>query len=550
MPEIEAALSELWAKKDEWANVSAGERAKLLEACLTHVVDVARETSKVGTQAHGSYGLGPNGEEMLYWSSTVLGMSTLLRAMRANGQPKPMTLQQRPNGQFVAEVFPQGVNGLIMGGMKGEVWIQKGKPPTQGRIYRDKDAQNGKLTGQVGLVLGAGNVVSTTVIDILHMLLVEDHVVIVKMNPVNAFYGPFVEKAVAPFHCRGFVKIVYGGADVGCHLCHSPMVTTVHLTGSERTFNAIVWGGQPKPGDGKKPLNKVIRGELGCVTPCIIFPGNWTDRELEEQAKGVATGLVMNSSHNCCAHEVIVTSRDWPQRGAFLSHLRAVLSKAQRRVPWYPGSKRNYQLFFKQFPDAEKLGTGAAGEDDATEPWGFMSGLSPDEAQTRRENWCGVLQEVCLPGCGNDVDKFSREAVAFANNKCWGTLSCSLIVHPATKRAFPRAVEHALEELKYGTIVVNGPAPVGFAIMPLTWGAYPGNTLEDIGSGNCLVHNTYLYDHPEKSVLHVPWNFYPPFWLHTFSNLGQVMEPVLSFVARPTIYSLMRIILPACRSQK
>lgn len=93
---------------------------------------------------------------------------------------------------------------------------------------------------------GAGNIVCITIVDILHMLLVEDHVVIVKMNPVNAFYGPFVEKAVAPFHSRGFVKIVYGGADVGSYLCHSPIVTTVHLTGSEQTFNSIVWGGQPK----------------------------------------------------------------------------------------------------------------------------------------------------------------------------------------------------------------------------------------------------------------------------------------------------------------
>jgi hypothetical protein len=50
------------------------------------------------------------------------------------------------------------------------------------------------------------------------------------------------------------------------------------------------------------------------------------------------------------------------------------------------------------------------------------AGLSPDQAQTRQENWGGVLQEVALPNCHGTAD-FLRQAVDFANNRCWGTLA-------------------------------------------------------------------------------------------------------------------------------
>lgn len=67
----------------------------------------------------------------------------------------------------------------------------------QGRIYRQKEQSNHSSVSSskrpgVALVLGAGNQVSVVVLDILHMLLVEDTPVVCKINPVNAFIGPHV----------------------------------------------------------------------------------------------------------------------------------------------------------------------------------------------------------------------------------------------------------------------------------------------------------------------------------------------------------------------
>jgi hypothetical protein len=52
------------------------------------------------------------------------------------------------------------------------------------------------------------------------------------------------------------------------------------------------------------------------------------------------------------------------------------------------------------------------------------------------------------------------------------------------------------------------------AIHPHTTTNHPaGNTLDAIGSGIGFVHNTYLFDHPQKGVMVAPWTYAPqPLW--------------------------------------
>lgn len=61
----------------------------------------------------------------------------------------------------------------------------------QGANYRRK-AQGKRATGQVSLVLGAGNQTPVACMDILHKLFAEDAVVVCKMNPVNEYLGKFI----------------------------------------------------------------------------------------------------------------------------------------------------------------------------------------------------------------------------------------------------------------------------------------------------------------------------------------------------------------------
>ena len=62
-------------------------------------------------------------------------------------------------------------------------------------------------------------------------------------------------RAYKPFVDEGYLSFVYGGGEEGKYLCNNPAVDSIHLTGSEATYNAIVWGpGNPKVGLLRRPL--------------------------------------------------------------------------------------------------------------------------------------------------------------------------------------------------------------------------------------------------------------------------------------------------------
>ncbi|KAI8465000.1 MAG: Aldehyde/histidinol dehydrogenase [Monoraphidium minutum] len=515
---LAAALGRLSAAKAEWVGVGTAERAALLRACLENALELAPAVAEAGSAAKGCYE-GGLGDELVAFLPVVTGLYEAALAMDAAGAPRPVALTRRPGGQWVARVWPSNMVPIFFPNFRGEVWIQPGCEPTQGEVYRRKAEGAPLHGGRVALVLGAGNQVSVVALDILYKLIACDEVVIAKMNPVNDYLGPLLARVFAPLVERGFVQFAYGGPGVGKALVEHPAVESVHLTGSADTYNAIVWGGRDAPRVGEPKLKKEVTAELGNVTPYLIVPGPWSDADLAYHAANVAAALVQNNGHNCLAAEIIITAKDWPLRSKFLTALRTCLGAIYERAPWYPGSDAKCDAFAAKFKGAERLGRPVPQEvleaylgEHRPHPWLLAAGLTPEEAQTQDENWCGVVQEVALPGCG-DARAFLEAAVEFANKRCWGTLACGVFIHPTTAAECGDAWDTALERLRFGNVCVNCPAATGFAATPLVWGAYPGNTPQDIGSGDSYVHNSLLFDHPEKSVCHAPWSYAPqPLW--------------------------------------
>ncbi|KAL4447993.1 hypothetical protein ABPG75_005212 [Micractinium tetrahymenae] len=564
--QLDAVVAALQAKAGEWVAMPPARRAALLRACLPTTVAVAPEAAAAGTAAKGSWGQGI-GEELVVWVPVVTGLREYAEALEAGGAPRHGGLRARPSGQLVVDAFPLGVEALLWGGFRGELWLEPGKEASQGALYRAKAEGRGGAGG-VGLVLGAGNQLPVVALDILHKLVVDDEVVVVKMNPVST-WGPSsgrhttpaglpALRAFGPLVDAGFLEFVYGGGPVGACLCSHQGVTSVHLTGSAATYDAIVWQGRPKRG--APPFKKPVGAELGCVTPYLIVPGPWSDADLEYHADGVAAGLTNNAGHNCLKAELVVTDASWPLRDKFLAVLRRKLTSLPNRVAFYPGSDKKHAAFLARFEGVERLGEGSAEAADGAAlasssgraelrpaPWLLKAGLRPEEAATQDENWCGVLQEVCLD-CGGDPERFMRETAAFANERCWGTLSCSVFVHPATQRQHQEAFNRLIEDLRYGAISVNVPSLICFATTKLGWGAFPGSTPQDIGSGNCFVHNTLLLDHLQKSVLFAPWRFRPtPFWSPSNRNLEAVGRAALRFDAQPSLAGVLPLAAAALR---
>jgi aldehyde dehydrogenase (NAD(P)+) len=121
-----------------------------------------------------------------------------------------------------------------------------------------------------------------------------------------------------------------------------------------------------------------------------------------------------------------------------------------------------------------------------------------------QEYFAPILVTTALPGA--DAAEFLANAVTFANERLHGNLGANLIVHPDTDR---KAVDAAIADLKYGCIGVN--AWVGFVFLAgkAAWGAFPGNTDEDIESGTGFVHNALLFGRPQKNVVRAPFRPLP-----------------------------------------
>jgi parallel beta-helix repeat protein len=80
------------------------------------------------------------------------------------------------------------------------------------------------------------------------------------------------------------------------------------------------------------------------------------------------------------------------------------------------------------------------------------------------------------------------------------------------------------------------------------WGAYPGSNLLDVKSGIGFVHNSYLLDRVEKSVLEGPLvNFPPPVWFPDHKNAAGVANALIHLYERPSVLRLPRLGLAAVR---
>ena len=81
-----------------------------------------------------------------------------------------------------------------------------------------------------------------------------------------------------------------------------------------------------------------------------------------------------------------------------------------------------------------------------------------------------------------------------------------------------------------------------------TWGAFPGHTPTDIQSGIGVVHNTFLFDHPQKSIVRAPFRMRPtPVWFADHKNLAQLGRLATHFEASPSWLGLPAVGLAGMR---
>jgi Aldehyde dehydrogenase family len=352
-----------WAARPLAARIALA-RSMLGGASLIAGRSVAAACAAKGI-APGTLG---EGEE---WLSSPYSTHRFLRQtvrslvmLERNGNTPVGPTGETEDGRLTARVFPANrLDALLFLGIRGDVHFEAGTDEpelhrSRARFYKQRDHD-----GRVCLVLGAGNVNSIPPGDVLSKLFTEGKVCLLKMNPVNAYMGPLLEEAFADAIAGGFLAVVYGGAEEGAYLAGHPAVDEIHMTGSDKTHDALVWGppGPERTGRmarGAPLLAKEISSELGNITPVLVVPGPWADRELEYQADNVAGMVTHNASFNCIAGKMLVLPKGWRLRERFLELVLGRMGSTPARRAWYPGALERYAALTEGRAAIRRLGGG------------------------------------------------------------------------------------------------------------------------------------------------------------------------------------------------
>ncbi len=516
--EIDQALKTLQANKKKWIDVSLDRRIVILE-------NINRDLSKISDRwvnaSLKKKGIPPGstgeGEEWIVLAIAFRTVRLLRESLQnlklAEGKQRPEPKFTKNKNQIIAKVFPQNLyDRLLLKGISAEIWMKPDLTLNEVMANRAKIYKNMDQSGGVCLVLAAGNVAVLAIMDCLYKLLIENRVVALKINPVNAYLGPLYQECFSSLISEGFLRIIYGGPEEGTYLCNHPDVDEMHLTGSDKTYEAVVFGPGPEGEKRKKsrsPLNKKkFTAELGNVTPVIIVPGPWSKRDIQGQALQISSWLAANAGFNCLTPRVMIQHKNWTKREDLNQAISNVLKKLATRKAYYPGAKQRHAVFVSAHPDALQFG-------DLNEnflPWTFITDVDPDKKDDicfNSEAFCSLFAETALEA--SDIPEFIDQAVKFANNTLWGTLAASIMVHPKSLKnpEISAAVNRAVAGLNYGSVCLNLRTEFAFYMMKTTWGAFPGHDIYDIQSGTGVVSNTMMFDQPQKSVFRGPFRMSP-----------------------------------------
>lgn len=516
---------------------------ELVEACIPSVKSVAKAWVETACSAKRiDANLPVAAEEILAGPTALLrylrALSDVLESAERDGVPKlPGPTRVNSQGQVCVPVLPvrRLYDRLTFLGLHAEVWRRVGADPSQ--LFTSTWRANNAIAGVAG-VLGAGNVSSIPATDTLYKIFHDRKAVLLKLNPVNDYLEPIFRTALKPLVDANLLRILCGGADVGEAILQDPAIASVHITGSHVTHDIIVWGRDSEEQNKRKHdrsprITKPVTSELGNVSPWIVVPGKYSERQLLSQAQHIAASITNNASFNCLATKMIVTSRHWSQRERFLNMLDSILGQVPPRFAYYPGARERFEKATQ--------GTISAPADNYL-PWTVLRGVNRGDNPHlfEEESFVCVCAETQLEGAEPRI--FLESAVDFVNEELFGTLCASLTIPSDFYRNHLKGIDLALAKLRYGTVSVNQWSGVSYGLMTPPWGGYPGASIESPVSGIGHVHNTFCISEIDKSVLWGPLvNFPKPVWFPTNQTAHKTSWALVDLYASPALLKLPKL---------
>ena len=538
--DIDRNISKLRVNSTEFLNLDESTLVTMLEQVIENIKTISYYWATLSSEKKGILSKSKEGEE---WIGGPFACIFAIQYFIETIQNKDdLDKSKYDDTDKSYKVFPtKNIEKLLFPFLEGEIRFAKNLNFNQINEYRGFANRFEKIEPKITLVLGAGNVSSIPVLDALFHMIAYKSVIYLKLNPVNDYLLPIFTQVFEPFITRGFMIITQGDMQASKYLTQHDAFQQIHLTGSNYTYENIVYGKvlsekerslKTYPKINKKP----ITSELGNVTPIIVHPGNWSRSEIRHQAKKIVTAKLNNSGFNCIAAQVIVLPKDWRHTQKLKNDIKHYLKKVGDTTSYYPGSSENLNELIEtnNYEQINNL--------TCSTPF-LLADLDLEKEYGNKEVWSTALyfKELSF----SSYEDFAVKAIDYVNNELWGNLGVTVLIKNFKKGTNKLILKNYVDELKYGTVAINEWSALGFVIPSLPWGGYPGNRDNDIQSGQGYVHNSFLFESPQKGIVYSKFRISPlidPPWFITNRKAHRIFKHLTYYQATKSKINLVKLI--------
>ncbi len=536
--DIDRYITTLRTNSREFNNISDLQLSSMLEEVISNIKEVAYFWSTVCSDNKGTSKTPAEGEEWLGGPfAAVLATQYYIDTLQSN---EDLSLKSYNKEENSYKVFPNKfIEKLTFPFIDAKVYFNRSMSFDDINKFRGFSKRY-DIDPSITLVLGAGNFSSIPYLDVLYHLITRRSVILLKLNPVNEYLKPVFEKVFQNFIERGYVIVSTGNINESKYMANHPGVNHIHLTGSDKTFEDIVYGRQLNDKEKKlkslpKSNTKNITSELGNVTPFIVHPGNWTTSDIKYQARKIVTGKLNNNGFNCIAAQVVVLPDGWGQTDTLIKYIKFYMNKARDRKAYYPESIERLNKLEKD-KSYERVNNLSCVTPHLTREIKAYNKYELDEV------WSSALYFKRIDySSGED---YSNKAIDYCNKELWGNLGVSVIMKDHNRKLNSHILKNYIEKLEYGTVAINEWAAIGYIIPQLPWGGYPGNKDNDIQSGQSIVHNALLFESPLKGVVETKFRIsrlIDPPWFITNKKSRRLFKNLTYFQINNSKINLLKV---------
>ena len=541
--DIDRNINSLRVNSKEYSKIENSKLISLLEESINNIKEVAYYWASISAEKKGVTGTVGEGEEWLGGPfATVFGMQYYIDTLKDLNKPLDSNLFNNELNTY--KVFPNNfLEKIFFPFISAEVKFNKNIKFNEIEEYRGF-AMRYSHDSSISLILGAGNVSCIPLLDAIYHLVAKRSVVYIKLNPVNDYLLPVYEKVFKNFISLGYVVITKGSIDESKYMTNHNGIDHIHLTGSDETYEHIVYGkllndDEKKLKNIKKVNNKSFSSELGNVTPIIVHPGSWSNSELKFQARKIVTAKLNNGGFNCISAQIVILPEEWNQTDKLIKYIKMYMKKIDDRLSYYPNSlkvlnglekDKNYERLNDQTCATPHLSREikAYSKFETSEIWGtsiYFKKISYED----------------------ELD-YVNKAITYCNKTLWGNLGATVLIKKYNNKKIKPITNTYVDNLKYGTVAINEWSAIGFIIPTLPWGGYPGNRDNDIQSGQDFVHNSMFFESPLNGVVYSKFrmsNIIDPLWFVTNKKGKKVFKNLTYFQIDKSFSNFIKLALSA-----